>query len=148
MELSCQSSSTCIWEFQGRLKGVSRHFHSRYKEVSRVFKESVKCVLRNFKKKKVSRVFQECFNEVLFCNFVLALISSQLPEQKEGLFRSKKSSIQNLSLPKKKCQEYFKKVSRVFQLSFFMIFLLHGSHDSYPSRRRACLVLIDTTTLK
>ena len=40
---------------------------------------------KNFKK-EVSRVFQECFNEVLFCNFVLALISSQLLEQKEGLF--------------------------------------------------------------
>ena len=30
-------------------------------------------------------VFQEWFNEVLFCNFVFAWISSQLPEQKEGL---------------------------------------------------------------
>ena len=35
---------------------------------------------------KVSMVFQECFNEVLFCDFVVARISSQLPEQKEGLF--------------------------------------------------------------
>ena len=35
---------------------------------------------------EVFRVFQECFNEVLFCNFVLAWISSQLPEQKGGLF--------------------------------------------------------------
>ena len=34
----------------------------------------------------MSRVFQECFNEVLFCNFIVAWISSQLPEQKEGLF--------------------------------------------------------------
>ena len=36
--------------------------------------------------KKISRVFQECFNKVLFCDFVVAWISSQLPEQKEGLF--------------------------------------------------------------
>ena len=31
-------------------------------------------------------MFQECYNGVLFCNFVVAWISSQLPEQKEGLF--------------------------------------------------------------
>ena len=55
------------------------------KEVSRVFKESVKCVSRKFQV-KFSRVFQECFNEVLLCNFVLAWISSQQPEQKEGFF--------------------------------------------------------------
>ena len=48
-------------------------FHGSFKAVSKMFK-------------KVSRVFQECFNEVLFCNFVLVWISSQLPEQKEGLF--------------------------------------------------------------
>ena len=53
-------------------------------EVSRVFKESIKCVSRKFKY-QVSRVFLEFFNEVFFCN-VLACISSQLPEQKEGLF--------------------------------------------------------------
>ena len=33
-------------------------------------------VSRKFKI-KVSRVFQECFDEVLFCNYVLACISSQ-----------------------------------------------------------------------
>ena len=31
-------------------------------------------------------MFQESFNKVLFCNFVVAWISSLLPEQKEGLF--------------------------------------------------------------
>ena len=31
-------------------------------------------------------VFQECFNEVLFCDFVVACISLLLAEQKEGLF--------------------------------------------------------------
>ena len=46
-----------------------------------MFKESVKCVF-----KKIPRVFQECFKEVLFCNFVVAWISSQLHEQREGLF--------------------------------------------------------------
>ena len=35
--------------------------------------------------KKV-KVFQECFNEVLFDKIFFTWISSQLPEQKEGLF--------------------------------------------------------------
>ena len=39
--------------------------------------------------RKVSRVSLECFNYVLFRDFVVAWISSQLPEQKEGLFCSK-----------------------------------------------------------
>ena len=47
-------------------KGVSRQFQ-RFKGV----KESVKRVSRKFHKK--------------FCNFVVASMSSQLPEQKEGL---------------------------------------------------------------
>ena len=49
-----------------------------------MFKESIRCV-----SKKVSRVFHECFNEVLLCNFVVAWISLQLPEQKEGLFKKR-----------------------------------------------------------
>ena len=44
------------------------------------------CVQENLKKKKASSVFQRVFNEVLFCHFYLAWNSSQLPEQKEGLF--------------------------------------------------------------
>ena len=60
------------------------------KEVSRVFKESVNCVSRKFQE-NVSRVFQEGFKEVLFSNFVFACISSQLPEQKEGLFTTESS---------------------------------------------------------
>ena len=38
--------------------------------------------------KKISKVFLECFNEVLFYDFVVAWISSQLPEQKEGFFQA------------------------------------------------------------
>ena len=49
----------------------------------------VKCVLRKFQK-NVSKVFQECFNEVLFHDFVVEWISSQLPEEKEGLFEYSK----------------------------------------------------------
>ena len=50
-----------------------------------MFKESIQCLSTKFKKKGVS-VFQECFNNVLFCDLVVAWISSQLPQQKEGLF--------------------------------------------------------------
>ena len=46
--------------------------------------------------KKASRVFQECFNEVLFDKFFVAWISSQLPEQKEGLFLSQPEERQKL----------------------------------------------------
>ena len=52
--------------------------------MSRVFKKYQEC-LRKFQK-KVSKVFQECFNEVLFCDLVVTWISSKLPEQKESLF--------------------------------------------------------------
>ena len=77
---------------QERFKGVSKKIEGQFqrhsKEVSRAFKESVKWVLKI--SNKVSRVFQECFNAVLFCNFVLAWISLQLPEQKEGLLLRKR----------------------------------------------------------
>ena len=36
--------------------------------------------------KEVKGVFQGSFKAVLFCDFVVTWISSQLPEQKEGLF--------------------------------------------------------------
>ena len=49
-----------------------------------MFKESVKCVSRKFQI-KFSSMFQWSF-----CNFIVAWISSQLPEQKEGLFRTGK----------------------------------------------------------
>ena len=64
-------------------KGVCRQVQRCFKEVSRAFKEGIKCFQENFIKsfKGVSRIFKGSF----FCNFV-ALISSQLPEQKEGLF--------------------------------------------------------------
>ena len=57
---------------QGCFKGIKKKFKGCFKKIS----------------KKVSSVFLECFNEVLFYDFVVAWISSQLPEQKEGLFSS------------------------------------------------------------
>ena len=47
-----------------------------FKEVSIKFPV---CFRKN--SRKLSRVFQECFIEVLFCNFVVAGHSSQLPCQ-------------------------------------------------------------------
>ena len=94
------------WKIQECLKKISmafqKNFQGCFKEVfqcvSRVFERSSKgipwkfkiCfkgVSRKFKgcSKKDFRVLQGSFNEVLFCDCVLACISSQLPEQKEGL---------------------------------------------------------------
>ena len=63
------------------LKEVSRLFHEGFKEVevSRVFQECFK---------GVSRKFQENFQGVSK-NFHVVWHSSQLPEQKEGLFYKK-----------------------------------------------------------
>ena len=66
--------------FRGCFKGVSMQFKRCFKDVLRV-----KCVSRKFQR-KVLRIFKESFNEVLFYNFAVLWISSQLPEQKEGLF--------------------------------------------------------------
>ena len=73
-------------------------------------------------------MFQECFNEVLFCNHVLACISSQLPEQKEDLFLLVSfefylvlKSFNEVSRKLKRCLKFlgcFKKVLRVFTGNF------------------------------
>ena len=67
-------------------------FQGSFKDILSKLKESVKGHVC-FKKisKKVSRVFQECFDEILFCNMVVPWISLQLPEQKEGLFDLQRS---------------------------------------------------------
>ena len=81
--------------FLETFKGDSRELQGYLKEVQRMFQGSFKDVLRKFQGcyskcqvcfKKISMVFQEYFNEVLFCNFVVAWNSSHQPEQKEGLF--------------------------------------------------------------
>ena len=59
------------------MNAVSKRFGGSFKESVSVFQENLK---------KASKVLQEYFNEVLFDEFVVAWISSQLPEQKEGLF--------------------------------------------------------------
>ena len=77
----------------------SRELHGHPKEVQSVFQGSFIDLLRKFQGcfNKVSSLFQElfkkkfqgCFKNVsisFFFNFVFARISSQLPEQKEGLF--------------------------------------------------------------
>ena len=76
------------WWFKGALRVSKRSSNGVSREFQGTFKDILKKYQRCFKKisKQVSRVFQECFIEVLFCNFVVAWISSQLPKQKEGLF--------------------------------------------------------------
>ena len=51
-----------------------------------MFQGCFKEVSKKFQVPKVSKVFQECFNDVLFCDLVVAWILSKLPEQKESLF--------------------------------------------------------------
>ena len=71
------------------MKAVSKMFWGSFKESVSVCQENLK---------KASGVFQECFNEVLFDKIVVASISSQLPEQKEGLFTFQTFCLVNLVL--------------------------------------------------
>ena len=73
-------------ELQGiekKFKGVCRQVQRCFKEFQGHFKKESSVFQENFIKsfKGVSKIFKWSF----FCNFV-AWISSQLPEQKEGLF--------------------------------------------------------------
>ena len=75
--------------FQGRFKGVSGKFQKCFKEVSRVFQGSFKGVSR--KCQGCFMIFLRSFTECSRCFkffFHVAWHSSQLPEQKEGLFSS------------------------------------------------------------
>ena len=73
-------------------KGYFRHVSRKF--ASRRFEECIKDISRKFLKsfKGVSRVFQMCFKEVqenvqdVSKKFHIACLSSQLLEQKEGLF--------------------------------------------------------------
>ena len=53
------------------IKEVSRKFHMCIRKISRI----------------LSRVFQECFIDVLFCDVIVSWHLLQLPKQKEGLFQ-------------------------------------------------------------
>ena len=66
-------------KFQGCFKKFSRMYQESFKEVSRVFHDFQGCFLN------VSRKFQENFHGVSK-QFHVSWHSSQLPEQKEGLF--------------------------------------------------------------
>ena len=78
-----------------------------------MFKECLKGVIRDFQGclASVSRVLQECFKDV------------------SGKFKDKFSGVSKM----------FQALLRVFQgCSAFESLLLHATHHSYPSRRRAC----------
>ena len=72
---------------RGTFKDDSRELHEYLKEFQCGFQDSFK----DSRKLKgcLKKVFQEGFNNILFCNLVVAWISSHLPEQKEGLFKYK-----------------------------------------------------------
>ena len=72
----------CSRKFQENFQGVSKKFHGRgsFKDVSRVFHDFQGCF------QSVLRKFQESYQGVSK-KFHVAWHSSQLPEQKEGLFR-------------------------------------------------------------
>ena len=99
-------------------KGVSRNFQGCFKDVSRVFHES-------FNEAEVSRIFhdfQECFKGVsrkkifsVFKRSFVAWHSSQLPEQKEGLFFAE----------------------NVFDEIFFLVNIPYPLKTSPPSAREA-----------
>ena len=78
--------------FQGRLRGGLREPQGNLKiskGVLRKFQGCIKNVSCVFSR-KLQIKFKECFKNILmkfcFCSFVVAWISSQLLEQKEGLF--------------------------------------------------------------
>ena len=81
--------------FQGSFKGVSRKIEGCSKRPSRVIQGRFKGIKKKFKgylrefqgSFLVSRVFKNISMEFCFCNFVIAWISSQLPEQEEGLLK-------------------------------------------------------------
>ena len=77
-----------VWgKFQGCFKEVLRLFQERLrvvpKDIEGWFNGASRVPKRSWK--GVSREFQGTFIDVLFCNFVVAWISSYLPKQKEGL---------------------------------------------------------------
>ena len=99
--------------FHRSFKCNSRKFQGCFKKVSRVYHESFKGVSWKFQgcfKGDLSRMFQESLKDV----------SRKSKGCFEGVLRVFQGS--------------FKKTFRVFQKSF----MLHGTHRSFPSRRRAC----------
>ena len=65
---------------------MSREFQGSFKDILRVSKKVSIVFQENFKKSFKGVSTLECFNEILFSDFVVAWISSQLSEQKKGLF--------------------------------------------------------------
>ena len=89
--------------------------------MTRVFQESFKVVSRIFQGcfKKVSWVIHESFKE------------EEVSRMFQGFFIIFKG------IPRV-CQWRFKEVSRKLSRCFKKCFMLHGTHRSFPSRRRAC----------
>ena len=123
-----KSGSQVIKAIQGSFKGsfesVSRIFHKSFKEVSRTF---FKCLIEVWSScEGVSRMF-------CFWKFIIACHSSQLPEQKEGLFNSKSAfehwTLTTLTTCSELCTPLFDLLSFFsFASPFFSLikFILHS----------------------
>ena len=134
-------------EFQGSFKGVPRKSKRWFKEEWKLFQWSFKWDSKVFKNlngcfKGVSRSFQR--NSKVVSRKVIDdswELSGYLKKFK-WYFKCFSMQFQKVW---KEVSRNFKTVASVFQENFnvsmkfcFPTFFLHGSHRSYPSRRRAC----------
>ena len=93
----CQESvKGVVRNIEGCFNGVLSWFQVFMKEVQRVLQGGFKglkevsrkfCVVFRKFSRLLLREFKGYFIEILFCNFVVAWHSSQLPKQKEGLLK-------------------------------------------------------------
>ena len=83
--------------------------------------------------KGLSREFQGCFNEDRGCS----KRSSILKGASQRHFKEVSGVLQSVKRVSRKFQNNFKGVSRMFNEVWFPLLFLHGSHRSYPCRRRA-----------
>ena len=137
--------------FQGSFKIVSRKFQGCFKKVSRVFQGSFNCV---------SRIIQGCFNKVWSFKGVLRNFQGCFKKVSRVFHRSFKGVSWNFhesgsfmdvtsdSWFSRVFPECVKAVLIKFQWSFNNIFkvskksfMLHGTHCSFPSKRRACWII-------
>ena len=90
-----ESFKGVVRNIEGCFNGVLSWFQVFMKEVQRVLEGSFKvlkevsrkfCVVFRKFSRQLLREFKGYFIEILICNFAVALLSLQLPEQKEGLF--------------------------------------------------------------
>jgi len=137
----------CQWcfsrVFQGSFKGILRKFQGYCKSVARVFQESCIVVTWKFQGrfKGALRKFYGCFNEDLRGFKEVSRLFQEIFKDISWKFHGGRS-FKDVSWFSKVVPECLNGVSRKFQENFQSVsksFMLHGTHRSFPSRRRACL---------